>query len=241
MIRQNQFESGRRGDLLLLSRIPSSPPARQVLKPTHQNSTKPILNYSGSPACWQRELPCTGTPLCQRDLRQSLPVISVPKGVDWSPPNAETHTHHSVFDKPHEEERKQRDLGVSGASVESVPRRTRRKFTASEKLRIVKAAETATASGERGALEALLRREAIYGSQLSAWRQQLASNGTAGLASRKPGRKPKVDDDERKVLALTKRNAELERKLAIANALIALQKKAQDLLGLALPESDEES
>lgn len=144
-------------------------------------------------------------------------------------------------EKPQDEERKQRDLGVSGASVESIPRRKRRKFSASEKLRIVKAAEAAVASGERGALEALLRREAIYGSHLSAWRQQLAAHGTAGLASRKPGRKPKVDEDERKMLALRKRNAELERKLAVANALIELQKKAQELLGMALPESDEAS
>ena len=38
-----------------------------------------------------------------------------------------------------------------------------------------------------------------------------------------------------------KRNAELERKLHIASALIALQKKAHEVLGLALPESDGES
>src|SRR5690606_22395058 len=91
----------------------------------------------------------------------------------------------------------------------------------------------------RGALEALLRREGIYSSHLSAWRQQLAARGTAGLASQKPGRKPKLDENERKLLALTKRNAELERKLAIAHALIELQKKAHELLGMALPENDE--
>lgn len=141
--------------------------------------------------------------------------------------------------KSHDEERKQRDLGVSGASVESLPRRTRRKYSASEKLRILKSAEAAVASGERGALEALLRREGIYSSHLSAWRQQLAARGTAGLASQKPGRKPKLDENERKLLALTKRNAELERKLAIAHALIELQKKAHELLGMALPENDE--
>ncbi|HEU4727602.1 MAG TPA: hypothetical protein VFT22_06930, partial [Kofleriaceae bacterium] len=46
--------------------------------------------------------------------------------------------------------------------------KTRRQFSASEKLRLVKAAETALASGERGALEALLRQEGIYSSQLLA-------------------------------------------------------------------------
>ena len=140
-----------------------------------------------------------------------------------------------------DEERKQRELGVSGASVESIPPKTRRKYTASEKQRILKAAEAALASGERGALEALLRKEGIYSSHLSAWRQQLASRGAPGLSPQKPGRKPKLDENERKLLALTKRNAELERKLHIANALIDLQKKAHVILGLALPEQDEES
>jgi hypothetical protein len=51
-----------------------------------------------------------------------------------------------------ESDRKPRDLGVSGASVESTPPRRRRRFSASEKLRLLKAAEAAIASGERGAL-----------------------------------------------------------------------------------------
>jgi len=125
--------------------------------------------------------------------------------------------------------------------VESVPPGSRRRFTASEKLRIVKAAEQALASGERGALEALLRREGIYSSQLATWRRQFGSRGAAGLEPQKAGRKPKLDEKDRQLAALTKRNAELERKLVIANALIELQKKAHVVLGLALPTTDEES
>lgn len=140
-----------------------------------------------------------------------------------------------------EAERKQRELGVSGASLESVPPKTRRRFSASEKLRIVKAADAAVGSGVRGALEKLLRKEGIYSSHLSAWRQQLAARGTEGLVSRKPGRKPKLDDKDRQLLAVTKENAELKRKLEVANALIGLQKKAHEVLGLALPVLDEES
>ncbi len=141
----------------------------------------------------------------------------------------------------HDEERKQRDLGVSGASVESVAPRSRRKFSASEKQRIVKAAAAAVASGERGALEALLRREGIYSSHLSSWRQQLGSRGVAGLSPQKPGRKPKLDAKDRELLALKKEYAKLEKKLRIANALIGLQKKAHEILGIALPEHDEET
>lgn len=142
---------------------------------------------------------------------------------------------------PLDEARQQRDLGVSGASVESVSPRSRRRFTASEKLRIVKAADAAVASGERGALQALLRKEGLYNSHLTSWRGQLASGGTSALAAQKPGRKPKLDDRGQQLLAMAKRNAVLERKLQVANAVIALQKKAHEIMGLALPEPDEES
>lgn len=143
---------------------------------------------------------------------------------------------------PAEGERKQSEPRVNSASQESVPSKARRQFTASEKLRLVKAADAALASGERGALEAMLRKEGIYSSQLSAWRTQLAGHGEAGLTSRTPGRKPKLSAKDRALLAITKQNEVLQRKLRIANALIALQKKAHELLGLTLPEppSDEE-
>ena len=122
-----------------------------------------------------------------------------------------------------------------------MPKRTRKKYSASEKLRIVKAADAAVASGERGALEALLRREGIYSSHLSAWRQQLSARGAEGLAAQKPGRKPKLDEKDREIVALKKQLAKVERKLLVADAVIELQKKAHAVLGIALPEYDEES
>jgi transposase-like protein len=114
-------------------------------------------------------------------------------------------------------------------------------FTAPDKLRILREADAALASGERGALEALLRKRGIYSSLLSSWRAQLEAQGAAGLAARKPGRKPKLTETERHVASLTKRNEVLERKLHIANALIALQKKACAILDIALPELDEQT
>ena len=134
-----------------------------------------------------------------------------------------------------------RDLGVSGASTESVAPRSRRRFTASEKVRILKAADAAVASGKRGAVQALLRREGLYNSHLTSWRSQLARGGADALVAQKPGRKPKLDEQGRELLALTKRNVVLERKLQIANAIIELQKKAHEIMGIALPELDEES
>ena len=128
---------------------------------------------------------------------------------------------------------------ASSAPLETVAKRPRRVFSAADKVRIVTEADRCLASGKRGDLEALLRREGIYSSQLSSWRTQLGAHGTAGLSAKKPGRKPKLTEAERRVMELTKRNAELERKLHVANVLIELQKKTHAVLGLALPESPE--
>ena len=132
----------------------------------------------------------------------------------------------------------ERAFGESGAAVETVAKRPRRLFSAADKVRLVKEADSCRANGKRGALEAMLRREGIYSSLLSSWRTQLGAHGAAGLATKKPGRRPKVTEAERINVQLTKRNAELERRLHIANVLIALQKKAHEVLGLTLPESD---
>src|SRR5450631_3360196 len=97
--------------------------------------------------------------------------------------------------------------GVSGATVETQPRRRRRTFTAAEKLRIVKKADACVASGERGAIEAMLREEGLYSSALSTWRAQLGARGANGLEPRKSGRKPKLDAKDRRIAELVKRNA----------------------------------
>ena len=103
----------------------------------------------------------------------------------------------------------------------------------------MRAADACLASGERGAVEALLRQEGIYSSLLSAWRVQLGAHGAKGLEACKPGRKPKLDAKDIRIAAQEKRIAQLERRMYIADALIELQKKAHILLGIALPESDE--
>ena len=141
-----------------------------------------------------------------------------------------------------ESEQRERARGASGSAVETVPSRPRRTFTASEKLRIVKQEfpDACLASGERGALEAMLREEGIYSSLLCNWRALLGAREVGALEARKCGRKPKRDAKDLRHAELVKRNAELERKLHIATVLLDLQKKAHELLGVALPGSDEE-
>ena len=119
--------------------------------------------------------------------------------------------------------------------MESEAPRPRRVFTAAEKLRIVKKADACLASGERGALEAMLRQEGLYSSLLSTWRRQLGAQGAGGLEPRKVGRKPKLDAQERRFAELVKRQGVLEHRLKVAEAIIALQKKAHEILGIVLP------
>jgi transposase-like protein len=126
----------------------------------------------------------------------------------------------------------------SGSSVETLPKPgKRRSFSAAEKLRIVREAAACT---KRGDIEALLRREGIYSSLLTAWRKQLVLHGSEALAGRKPGRKPKLDAKDLRIAELEKRSARLEAKLALAEKLIDLQKKVSAILGINLT-TDEES
>ncbi|XXS92682.1 transposase [Sorangium sp. So ce362] len=125
----------------------------------------------------------------------------------------------------------------SGVAVETLPKPgKRRKFSAAEKLRIVRAAAACT---QRGDIEALLRREGIYSSLLTAWRKQLALHGSEALAGRKPGRKPKHDAKDRRIAEFEKRSARLEEKLALAEKLIDLQKKVSAILGVNLTNDEE--
>jgi transposase len=142
--------------------------------------------------------------------------------------------------KPLERDAREDARGARGSAVETVPRRPPRTFTATEKLRIVKRADACLASGQRGALEAMLREEGIYSSLLSNWRTQIGTREAGALEPRKPGRKPKLDAKDKRNAELLKRNADLEREVHILKALVTLQKKAHELLGIALPTNTEE-
>lgn len=114
-------------------------------------------------------------------------------------------------------------------------RRQRRKFTAEQKARIIEEADAC----ERGGLAALLRREGIYSSHLTNWRAQLKQKGLDGLRAGKPGPKPTKDDKDRVIEKLLKQNARLEKELRISKALISMQEKAHEILGIALPRIED--
>ena len=112
-----------------------------------------------------------------------------------------------------------------------VPRPERRRFTVSYKLRILQEADACKASGQIGAL---LRREGLYSSNLSAWRRQRERGELDALSHRKRG--PKVDETARRIEKLERENARLLKKLDQAETIIDVQKKLSTLLGLTDPE-----
>jgi len=115
--------------------------------------------------------------------------------------------------------------------------RRRRRFSALEKARILAEADACTQRGEIGML---LRKEGIYSSQLAKWRAARASQGASGLVNQKPGRKPK-DAKARRIAELERENARLERETRIQKGLIDLQRKAHEILGVALPGIEDNS
>ncbi len=138
------------------------------------------------------------------------------------------------------------DLALQGASgtaeTEVSDKAKRRRFSPAEKLRILEAADRCDKSGELGAL---LRREGIYSSHLAAWRKARRERGeSAGLEPQKRGPKGvRKDERERdvKVAKLERENARLARELERAKAIIEIQKKVAELLGIPLAKPGEES
>lgn len=75
--------------------------------------------------------------------------------------------------------------------AEVVAKARRRRFTGAEKLRVLREADRCSRPGELGAL---LRREGLYSSHLSAWRAARKRGELAGLTSRPRGAKPQRPD-----------------------------------------------
>jgi transposase-like protein len=123
------------------------------------------------------------------------------------------------------------------AGVEEVVPRGRRFFSKADKQRILQAADRCTAPGEIGAL---MRREGVYSSSLSSWRQQRKAAEVAALAPRKRGPKPAPDRAQvLRISELERANAKLESRLDKALFVIEVQKKVAALLGHPLDDNGE--
>jgi transposase-like protein len=128
---------------------------------------------------------------------------------------------------PEKEQEQTDDLATGVPDPEVVPQAKRRQFTAKYKLRILEEAERCT---ERGQIGELLRREGLYSSHLSKWRQQRARGQLEGLTPKKRGRKGQ-DPTVAELARLRRENERLRAELEKAEIIIDVQKKLAQLLG----------
>jgi transposase len=123
--------------------------------------------------------------------------------------------------------------------VEVLAKAERRRFPAEYKLRILKEADACRLPGELGAL---LRREGLYSSHLSTWRAARSRGELGGLRARKRGPMAKVRDErDKRICELEREIRRLKARAERAEALVEVQKKLSQLLGIELPENDEKS
>ena len=127
----------------------------------------------------------------------------------------------------------------SGTPGPEVPEKARRRrFSAKYKNRILQEADACSEAGEVGAL---LRREGLYSSHLSAWRRQREQGTLAALGKRR-GRKPLRDERQQELERLQRENRQLRRKLEQAELVLEIQKKVSEILGIPLnPRANEGS
>ena len=119
-------------------------------------------------------------------------------------------------------------------STEIAVKPTRRKFTAEYKINILKETDQC----KPGEVGAMLRREGLFSSHLTAWRREREIGQLQALAPRRRGRKPNPLEAE--VERLRKRLARTEKKLEEAEIILDAQKKLCQLFGMnPLPEVDE--
>jgi transposase-like protein len=121
--------------------------------------------------------------------------------------------------------------------VEVVAKATRRRFSAEYKLKILRDAAACKKPGDIGAL---LRREGLYFSNLKTWRKQRRTGELGGLAQKKRGPAPKEKNPlAAKMAALEREVARQKARAERAEALVDLQKKVSEILGIELKRNGE--
>ena len=120
--------------------------------------------------------------------------------------------------------------------VEVSAKAVRRRFSAEYKKRVLKEAEGCVRPGE---LSALLRKEGLYSSHLAAWRTARDRGEIAGLTPKKRGPKAVVPDSrDRRIAELERETRRWRARAERAEALVDLQKKVSEILGVPLADAD---
>jgi transposase len=94
--------------------------------------------------------------------------------------------------------------------------------------------DEADSAKEPGTIGIMLRRDGLYSSHLTHWRQQR----DLGLAVHRRGPQPKFDPLSEEVRKLELQNSQLAQRLARAELIIDVQKKVSLLLGIPMATVD---
>jgi len=115
-------------------------------------------------------------------------------------------------------------------------RSLRRHFTAHYKLKILEESDHC----EEGKIGSILRREGLYSSHLTLWRQQRKAGVLRGLSPHKRGKAAKVaEPSSRRIAELEKVNTHLVHRLQQAELIIDVQKKVSEMFGVCLNSAEE--
>ena len=129
-----------------------------------------------------------------------------------------------------------------GTKTEVVVKAKRRQHSAEYQLRILREIDECKGKGEVGAL---LRREGLYSSLVSKWREQRERGSVTGVSGHRRG--PKVDANAVELARLQRENKRLQEKLERAELIIDVHtcpggrcqgKKVARLLGVTLADND---
>ncbi len=131
-------------------------------------------------------------------------------------------------------------MPLSPSKVEVMAKPTRRRFTAEYKQRVLREADSCSRPGEPGEIGALLRREGLYSSTLTAWRKQREKGELEGLSQKRRGPLGKANNPlADTVKALERETARLRARAERAEGLVELQKKVSEILGIELVRNGE--
>ena len=121
---------------------------------------------------------------------------------------------------------------MSVTTVEAMPSRpdpevrpSRQSYPAKYKLKVLAELDAADSKTERGAI---MRREGLYSSLISAWREQRDQGALTAMKAKRPG--PKGDPVRAENARLREQVSALEERLATAEELIDAQGKVSALL-----------
>ena len=130
-------------------------------------------------------------------------------------------------------------IGPNGSSPGSNPqvveRPVRRRFTKAYKSDILRQIAACSKDGEVGRI---LRREGLYSSIVSTWRQNEKQGLLDASATSKRTAKPAAHDAS--IPQLQRENVRLKARLQQAELIIEIQKKASEILGISLRTLDNE-